>query len=555
MKILSTLVKMQLKEKLNTGILRLNLKRVFAILFSVLIFAAKFAAVTALISGALFACSQFPLFEDIGRIPDTFISLVFSVMLFFSVCSCTAGLTKSMYFSKDNAVLLTLPANPLQVYLSKLVIFFVFELKKNFSFLVPMFFAYFITQGHSFIFYPWLLVCFVLVSIFTVSLGALLSIPAMWCATIFRQNKALQTSAILIAVAAALLALNFAISFIPEDLNLRTNWDYVFLKIQEFLNAYKEILSPLYSTTLMIVGEQVLHGSVYTAELPLIATAVRFIVLLIASAFLLAIGLLIVKPFFYSMASKPFEYLKKQVKPKKNIALGSAVSPIYNEFLKSFKDSARLFSNIGIMISIPILIFLLNSLFLAMNTDSFGDSMIITFNLLIILLISLNANSYAASIYSRDGRAAYLIKAQPKNPTMLLVAKIVPTTAFCLFSFLVTFVILTETTSLLPEECIFFMLGVLFIYLAHLLYSAELDIMNPHTEVYAAMGEYESDPNELKSTAVAFFASFFVSGISLLLIIGGENSVYFKLFAVGLGVFIYRARVFFSCIRLYYKEK
>ncbi len=555
MKILSTLVKMQLKEKLNVNRLPKDTKRIVKPLLSLLLFAAKFAVTTALCAAALFAAGLLPLFEDMGKVPDTFISLIFSLMLFFSVCSCTAGLTKSMYFSKDNPVLLTLPASPLQVYLSKLIVFFIFELKKNFSFLVPLFVAYFITHGHSFIFYPWLLVCFVLVSVFTVSLGALLSIPAMWFATIFRQNKSLQGIATLLAVISAFIALSYAVSLIPEDLNLRTNWDYVFLKIQEFLSAYAEDFSLLYEIALMIVGESVISGSTLITVLPLFATFLRFVILICTSASLLATGLIIVKPFFYSMASKPFEYLKKQVKPKKNITLSSSISPIYNEFLKSCKDTAKLSSNIGIMIAIPILIFLLNSLFLAMNTDSFGDSMIITFNLLIILLVSLNANSYAASIYSRDGRAAYLIKAQPKDPTPLLIAKLLPTTAFCIISFLMTFVILTETTNLAIGDCICLMLGVLFIYLAHLLYSAELDIMNPHTEIYAAMGEYGNDPNELKSTAVAFIASFFVSGISLLLIIGGENSVYLKLFIVGLLVFIYRAKVFFSCIRLYYKER
>ena len=45
-----------------------------------------------------------------------------------------------------------------------------------------------------------------------------------------------------------------------------------------------------------------------------------------------------------------------------------------------------------ILISLPMLIFLLNKIFLAMNTREMGDYMVICFNVLMILLIALNGN-------------------------------------------------------------------------------------------------------------------------------------------------------------------
>ncbi|MBQ8321058.1 MAG: hypothetical protein IJX92_01670 [Clostridia bacterium] len=555
MNTLITLVKMQLKEKLNFKGLSIDAKKALRVVLSLLIWVLKFSLSTLACSVILFLVGKLPIFDELGRVPDTFMSVMLTVMLFLSVCSCTAGLTKAMYFSRDNAVLLTLPCKPIEVYLSKLIIFFFFELKKNFSFIIPLFWAYFITHGHDFIFYPWLLVCFLLLSILTVAIGALLSIPAMWLSNIFRLHKSLQTASIILVVTATIASLFFAVSLIPEDLNLRTNWDYIFIKIQEFLTAFAENLSPLYDLTRMIVGETVVVGPVVTVIFPLAATLLRFLVLLAVIALLTGLGLLIVQPLFYSMASKPFEYLKNRVKPKKNRALPSWFTCIYNEMLKVFKDSSKMFSNIVIMIAIPVLIFLLNSLFLAMNTDNFGDKMIISFNILIVLLISLNANAYAASIYSRDGRSAYLIKVQPKAPIALLIAKLLPTTLFCLVSFILTFGILLASTTLPFLDALCLMLAILLIYLAHLLYSAELDIMNPHTEIYAAIGEYESDPNELKSTAIAFLVSFAVTGITLLLLIEDASPVYPKLLTAGLLAFAYRARLFFSKVKVYYKEK
>ncbi len=555
MSTLITLVKMQLKEKLNYRGLSLDVKKAVRIILGALIWVLKFALSIAACSVILFLVGKLPLFEEMGRVPDTFMSVLLTAMLFLSVCSCTVGLTKAMYFSRDNAVLLTLPCKPIEVYLSKLIIFFFFELKKNFTFIIPLFVAYFITHGHDFIFYPWLLVCFLLISVMTVAIGALLSIPAMWISNVYRLHKSLQTFSIILAVSATIAALFFSVSLIPDDLNLRTNWDYIFLQIQEFLHFYADNLTPLYDLARMIVGEAVPVGPSIIVTFPIGATLLRFALLLLITLALLILGLVIVQPMFYAMASKPFEYLKNQVKPKKNRALPSWFTCAYNEFLKVVKDTGRLFSNIVIMISVPLLIFLLNSLFIAMNTDTFGDQMIVSFNVLIILLVVLNANSYAASIYSRDGRSAYLIKVQPKNPLTLLIAKLLPTTVFCMISFILTFAVLLSTTPLVFFDAACLILAIIFIYLAHLLYSAELDVMNPHTEVYAAIGEYENDPNELKSTAYAFFISFAVTGLTLLLLMENGSPVYPKLLLIGLCAFAYRARLFFSKVKVYYKEK
>ena len=253
------------------------------------------------------------------------------------------------------------------------------------------------------------------------------------------------------------------------------------------------------------------------------------------------------------MASKPFEYLKSLVKPKTNIVRSSKFTAIHSEFLKSAKDSARTATNIAIAVSIPMLSFVSNLIFSAMPTTEFGNKLIFACNLLLILLISLNSNSYAASIFSRDGRSAYLIKIQPKDPTLLLVAKLMPTTVFCFFSFVLTGTLLVSFSKLIITDVVFLMLGITFVYLAHLLYSAELDILNPHTEIYAAVGEYESDPNEIKSSSCAFILSFAVAALLFLLLFKEDiGSVCIKFAGIALLAFAYRAYLFISNINLLY---
>ena len=550
MKNLWILVKMQLKERLNFKRLDVENVNVFSIVLSVLGAILKFAMVLVLCVVFLFVAKELSLFA-INFVPSTVISLVFSIMMLLSIFSCVVGITNSMYYSRDNAVLLTLPCLPIQVYLSKLVIFFIFELKRNLSFMVPLFLAYFYTHAYSAGAYLWMLVCMVFVSMFTVSVGALLSIPAMWIANFFRQRRWLQMVSLSVVVVSAALALFYAISLIPVNIDLRTNWIPITNAVQDFFGAYAKNFSALYDITRLMLGET----SNLVTTFPVGATALRFFLLFATTAALLVAGLLIVRPLFYSMASKPFEYLKKPVPPKKNKLRKRRVAAVFYEWLIALKSTERMFANVGILISVPMLTFLLNKIFLAMNTRAIGNHMIVAFNVLIILLIILNANCYAASIFSKDGRSSYLIKTQPSKYPILILSKLLPNTTFACLSIVATFGVMAITLSLDFSDIFLLSLAIGMVYLAHMLYSAELDLMNPQIELYATVGNTESNPNETKSTVIAFIVSFITAAAVFLLLLEGKGRVFSKFALVALLILCYRVYIFFAKLRLYYNEK
>ena len=553
MKNLMILVKMQLKEQFNFKRLDIKNVGVFHIAFSVVLTLLKFAMATALCFAFLFVSELIGIFDLKGRpVPDSTISIVFSVMVVLSIFSCVIGLTKSMYYARDNAVLLTLPCLPVQVYLSKLIIFFIFEFKRNLSFLVPLFTAYYISRSYPIGAYPWMILCMLLISLFTVSIGAMLSIPAMWAANFFRQRKWLQMSAIVIMVTAIVVSVFYGISIIPEDINLIEDWKSIAPKIYDVLKAYKSKFFVLYDISLMVLG----HNNANVISFPIGKTFSRFGILFGISVLLLIIGLLIVKPLFYKMASTPFEYLKRTVKPKPNKLRSRRYASVYTECLSAAKNTNRMFSNFGILFSLPMLVFLFNKIFLSMNTRDIGNYMIVAFNVLIIMLIMLNANTYASSLFSREGRSSYLIKTQPSKYPILILCKLLPNSIFVFFSFVATAVIMYITMSLAFTDLLMLTAAIGFSYLAHLFYCAELDLMNPQIELYATVGSTELNSNELKATASAFIISFISAGAVFFLLFEGEKfSAYMKFIILAFLVFLYRTWIFATKLRLYYKEK
>ena len=544
------LIKMQLKEQLNFERLDLKGTNWFKIAVSILGAILKFVLITVLCGAFLVMAKKLNLFAITATVPASVISLVFTAMMLASIVSCTIGLTKALYFARDNAVLLTLPCKPIQVYLSKLIIFIIFELVRNLSFTVPLFIAYFITHSYALYHYPWMLCCILLVSLFTVSVATLLSIPAMWIANLFRQFKSLQAITLISAIALVSISVFRGIGMIPENIDIIATWGTTYWKIQDFLNAYTHKLSFIYDFTRMILGE--VHN--LKVVFPIGATAWRFAKLFMATAVFYAAGLLIVQPLFYKMASKPFEHMKRRTRTHKNRKLPRPLSVIWTEILVAVKTPARIFFNVGVLFAIPMLVFLLNKIFLAMNTRSTGNYMILAFNVLIILLVVLNANTYAASVFSRDGRSSYLIKTQPAQYRTLLQAKLLPNTVFVLTSLAVTLGILLRHASFGVGNTWMLIIAIVALYLAHLLFCAELDLMNPQNELYAAIGNSEKNPNETTATLTAFLISFVVAGVLFLLMMEGSRP-FFKLLLAGLGLLFWRGWLFFSKIKVYYKEK
>ena len=547
---------MQLKEKLGAKRVEKHGSKSFNILLSVFTAILKFAMVTVLCGAFITVAKMFSLFNYPGYVPQSAISLAFLVMSAFSLLSCTVGLTKSLYYSRDNAVLLTYPCTPNQIFLSKIIIFYVFELIRNLSFIVPVFVAYFITHGYAFYYYIWLLFCFIFVSMLTVAIAALLSIPGMWIANLFNQHALLQKIVLVILVGSVIAGVFYAINLIPVNIDLRQQSPFIKKQIRNFVDGYAysnvqtKALNPVFNLTIVLLG------SADFVSFSLGGNLLRLLLLIGAIGVFAALSALIVRPLFYTMASKPFEFLKKNVKPKKNRVYNKKIAAFVNEMLVAIKSSDRIYSNVAILFATPILIFFLNKVFAAMSIAELGQFMVSTVNVLIIMLILLNSNTYAASIFSKEGRSSYLIKTQPTNPFGLLVAKLVPNTLFVTLSLILTYIVMYKTCGLTGIDLFYLLAGIWFIYLAHLVLCAELDIMNPQNEVYATMGSSESNPNEAKATAIAFVLAFATAAMVFFILQKHEPyNLYLKILLVGIAAFAIKAFMFYQNVKLYYKEK
>lgn len=548
MNALKTLVVMQLKDKVDLGFTRTKKALISKIVLTLL----ALVAITVVYYVIFYVCKLLRIFSLVEAIPTSVIVIVFTIMELLSIISCTYSLMKNLYFANDNQVLLTFPVTVDQIFFSKLIVFYIYELMRAMFFIFPLFFAYGLTSGYIFGYYLWLLPCMAIIAFIPVAIGALLSIFAMLISLIFRNFSIIRWAVFLLFIGAGIYVFLLAVSIIPENLDIVASWGTIFWDIQDFLNNFVNTMLPFTCLTRFVVGSSM--GLVHT--LFDLNTLWTFLTVVALIALCLGLSYLICKPLFFKMASSPFEYKRKIVnKVPKNRFLRAFYSAVYKEDLIIFRTSDEVYSLFGVAICMPLAILLLNTIFAAMSTRLLGDYMAISFNLLIISLFAMATNNKIASIYSREAQAGYLVKTRPNGHNSNLSAKLVTHAIITSISIVISIFIFASFNNLSFLNLVLFGISAILIYLIHMFWSAEMDIMNPQNIQYATSGSHVNNPNETKSTIAMIFLAFVFFGISLFLAMENINIAWIKVALIALAILCYRIWSFYSKIKYYYEEK
>lgn len=558
MKTIYFLTMMQLKDKLD-----MSEKTKKSFMFDIVFALLKFGLITAVIFLALYLLGRFNWVSLDGQIPVEVMVVLFSIMLTLSIITCTIKIMDSLYFGKDNMFLLTLPATKSQLFISKIFLFFIYELKKNIYYLLPVFIAYGMVNGYPAGYYFWLIPCFVIFTTLVVAIGGLLSIPAMLISMLLKRYAFLKTimASLLIAVFVAFIVM--LINQLPDSFDLVATWGTTYWKIQDFLTAYSQKMAIFTIFSKFIVGIKI--GKVitlFTAE-----TFTYFLEIIALIAIIFTASVLIARPLFFKMASAPFEFKKEEGKKKENVSLSPFMSFVKKEVLLILRTPAKLNSLIIMSVGTPLVVFLMNKIYSAMETSDTGKFMILGFNMLMITLMVTSTSVALAKCLSEEGNAHNFTKLNPNKYSEAVLAKLIFNVFVMTVSIIVCVIVFSSQFAVICKGSpitfnVFHSIMMFFviegIYLAHALWSVQIDIMNPHYEQYARVGEMINDPNEVKSNIISFTLSLLTGLFTYVNCIENAqnmNKVWIKLF-IGVIIFlVFKVYMYIQHIELYYKEK
>ena len=503
MKHLWTLVIMQLKDKLNVSVLKDFKELARFVLFMFL----KFLVVTLVTFFLLFLSQKLGLFyySESSRI----MILVMTISLLLSLISCTKDLMMSLYFSDDNRVLITFPVDTNILFISKLIVFYIYEIKRSLGFLIPIclgcLIQLFTRHMISWTVFLWAWIPLLLIVALPVLLGAVLSIPSMYVYRFIKRTRITQIILFVLVLAGFVFLSVKLIGLIPNNINLLQEWPKVRNWIQDFLRNVETYLIPTRLLVSILIGEHTGEAAPFFLNW---ATVLKFAILIGVDVALLAMTFFLSRPLFFGMMAKNFEMNKSLSVKHKNHQHGKYLTFVNKELKINLRTLSISVNYLMVYIITPILVLLLNTLYKAMETNYRGDVLKCTFNFLIMCLPMLASNAMVATYYSREGRAGYLKRTKPIDALYPLFAKLVFNTIFAIPSIFASAFIFGMTVGFSIKYCLLIGCGVLFIHLGHMIWSATLDIMNPMNEQYATTGVTIDNPNENKATLLAFVVSF-----------------------------------------------
>ena len=566
MKQLLRLTLFQLKDKIDMSWMKSRKTLIQTIVFSVL----KFVAVAAIVFGILFLLTKVGFlnkYHDIIRLFTMFLA----VTMFLNLCSSTYNLSKSLYMADDNKVLITFPVNANKLFFSKLFVYYFYELKRSFLLLIPGIFGFLVFEAFDFKSFEvnflqiiWMIIPVIMLVAIQVLLASILSIPFLYIYRLFKRNQIFDLILVAIGVSAFIFVVVKLINLIPDDIDLDRQWPSMVNGFAKFIETFDDYAYPVNYYSRIFFGEIAGTGTTWN-DVHYQLLGFTFLRALIALGVLTILGLvafLLIRPFYFTMIYKTFEYDKNpQLVMRKNVKHKKYVTFANKEFKLSFRDFDISGSYIAIYIIVPILLFFMDRVISAISTSMRGNNIAIAVNVLLTILPLLASNSTIATLYSKEGRTAYLTKSNPVNPFIPLTSKLLFNLVFSVPSIIACSIIFANFSGLGVPIAVLFSVSVLLIQYAHIFYSAAQDVMNPQNEVYATTGSDFNNPNEARATVMAFIGSFAITVVLYFMLVesnalhGNYLSAFIRLFVVAAFLFAGFLYLFVKKIQAFYYEK
>ena len=536
------------REKATTNVAR---ERVIAIVSPIIKFLVVFAVTFAL----FFLNSMFGIIQPLSiyYFFVFFTAVIVVLQLLSSISSCTF----SYYVAEDNKVLITFPSSGASLFLSKLTVEFVKELKSSIGLYIPVTLAM-ITYASvmnklapfQFISVIWGLFPIILLCAVVVLLGSLLSVLYLQYLRLVKTIPVIRIIVLGVLFGLVVWLSVLVINLIPENIELLQMWNTIRAGIDGFLKLFAKKAVPVNFFCSTIVG---FTGASYKGYKLTGLSFGRFFLLLAIFIVLFVLVFIVIKKLFLHMMTKSVDYEKVNEK----IHHQNSVHHQHTTFaFKEFKIQIRTLEISGTYVVtyvlIPVLILLLCKIFDAINTNMKGNMLSIMFIMLLVVLPLLASNTPISSAYSREGHAGYLKKTKPIKPYTPMFSKLLFNLILSVPSIFVSIFIVGRFGKIDIPSLIFLGFSVLLLQYAHIFYSSTLDFTKPKNESYQTEGQGAKNPNENTATIVAFVMSLV---FAVLVFFFFKERVEFKdetFIKAAVRLFIICAITFVSCLTLYF---
>lgn len=351
-----------------------------------------------------------------------FLTCIFGAIQIVVLLFGIATVLNTIYFSKDNEMLLAYPLKPQTIFAVKLTFAYVLELVANF--VLSLFAVIPFAIGAGMPFSLGLVFSFFLVPVLPLLIATILAIPLMYIVSYFKNKSVISTVALLVLVTALFVAyflLVNSISMAGETTDIQS----VILAMVGQINAIADIMLPNKFLALSMVGG------------PFGAAALNFLYAALIDVALVALACLISALVYRRSVSRQLETPKTSSGKKSELETGGKIAMFIKKDIKEIlRYPALAFYCLFEIIIGPVVMVIMGLNFGAyVTTDvaelgmSFAELMAQVPYLVALILICyitffVFATNYSATTaFTRENRNFYILKIIPMRYRQIIDAK------------------------------------------------------------------------------------------------------------------------------------
>ncbi|MBO5736455.1 MAG: hypothetical protein J6S04_01480 [Clostridia bacterium] len=507
--------------------------------------AAKIAIKTllAMVMMAVFVL-VFGVMDTVFQLPPSrnmLITLLFVTQI-VSIISCLSSMMLTLFASKENTMLLAFPCNYSEIFLSKIIVFSLEELRKNLYFILPLLVGFGINGGVGVGFWLQLPVMWGILSLIPVFIGAMLSIPAIFIKRFMQNHVWVYAILMIILFGAAFFGIySYLSQFTDKTMNLLVIYG-------EFIEGVKESFVTVNKFALFYnwIGKS-LYGEMVWLYLPLI---------LVVLAGLCVLCFLAAMPFYFKATSASNE---NSTTKQHQLTMSNKGGLFGTFFRKELKIQLRSFQSVNSILIVvfvfPLITYVFNFLMGKINTSSMGGYMSIAFNMMIILSLLGTHNANSAASISMEGNEFAVLKTAPSNTSVIAWAKLAVTGLVNLASLCMMACMTLMTTPLPLMDVVMLMVCILCVSLGQIAWGFEFDIRKPKITEYATKGDGVTDNGNIaKAMAVSFLVSTLFGIVGLLFMAENYMFGWVRLVALSVGFLLARFYLLHSNLKAYFED-
>ena len=561
-----TLVMMQLKDKWNFSF-KTDKK---GTLLKLSVYVILFAVVTAVAYLLMYlSAARFSIFVG-NKIPLTAMGPLIAIVTLFEGISIFVGMTRSLFFAKDNTVLITYPVKSDYLFISKVIVYYIDAIKKSFTLLLPIIISFGIIYKFPFYYFFWILLLDILYVGFIVLICGLLSIPGFYILRFIDRNRFVKIIVALHVLAALIVGVVFIYNLIPSNINLIREYERFAKGLNDALYWFSTNFRFFTAVTRMFCGTR---NGISSKPFSIYSWAGLLVMIAVITGLIFA-NKYLAKPFYTKMIATTGITNHESSKAKKNRTRSEFKSILHYEIARIVRDEKLMVATIVCVTVMPLFTLLANKVYGSFNTSPRGDTLVYLFNFIFIFLVVASHNISASYIFSKDGPSWTVNKTMPTNPQLSLTLRLVYNIFVSLLIIIPSSIIFfyhhywadggissynaTHFGSLRgflnSPSITFFILTIFTFGVLHCFLSASYDYSNSENKDKADIGSEIVSTHELVSLGLAFLIMVIAALFIVIFMLTSTNATQLRLFIIASLITALGIYSFLRKVKLTYQE-